>query len=187
MKPAAKRDFTETTLESRTVYQGRLLRVKEDRVRLPDGGESGREYIEHPGAVIIIAELPDGKVLLERQFRYPLRDHVIELPAGKIEPGEPPLSTAQRELLEETGYLASDWRQLAQVYPCVGYSDERIVFFLARGLTHEGHQLDDGEFLEVMEVSLDEALSWVDAGRIADVKTIAGLLWLARLRYAATG
>ncbi len=184
MDDISQHDFTETTVESRTVYRGNLLHVKEDDIRLPDGRLARREYVEHPGAVIIIAELADGRVLLERQFRYPLRRHMIELPAGKIEPREDPLVTAQRELLEETGYAAADWRLLAEVHPCVGYSDERIVYFLAGGLTHHGSRLDEGEFLQVLEISLDAALAWVDQGRISDIKTIAGLYWLQRLRNA---
>ena len=171
-------DFTEHTITSVTRYQGQLLRVNEDRVRLPDGGEAGREYIVHPGAVIILAVRDDAEVMLVRQFRYPARAHFIELPAGKIEPSEDPQLTAQRELLEEVGYVASRWQRLAVTHPCVGYSDERIEFYLAEGLTYQGHQRDDGEFLNAFSLSLDTALKWVLDGTITDIKTIAGLLWL---------
>lgn len=175
-------DFTEESLESRSVFEGRMLRVYVDDVRLPDGGRSVREYIRHPGAVVMIAFTDEGELLLERQFRYPLGAHLLELPAGKIEPGEDPLITAQRELLEETGYRAARWTCLATMHPCVGYSDERLIYYLAEGLAFEGARLDHGEFLETLRVPLPEALAWVRAGRITDGKTVAGLLWADKLR-----
>jgi ADP-ribose pyrophosphatase len=176
-----ERDLTEHTLAQKTVYQGRLLQVQEDTVRLPDGSSSRREYIVHPGAAVMLA-MPDPKtVLLERQYRYPLRAHVYELPAGKIDPGETPLETAQRELLEETGYRANDWRHLMTTYPVVGYSNERIELFLARDLEHVGGALDEGEFLEVFTLPLIEALAWLRAGRICEAKTVMGLLLAERI------
>ena len=183
MKPAIPQtDFSETTLSSKPVYEGRLLTVREDEVRLPDGKQARREYIEHPGAVIIIAELDDGQLVIERQYRYALRRHLIELPAGKIEPGEDPLLTAQREMLEETGYVAREWRHVFTAYPCIGYSDERMLFYLAKELTLRKPQLDDGEFLDVFTLTLADALALVDAGDITDIKTITGLFWLERFR-----
>lgn len=172
-------DFTEKQLTTRLVYDGRLLKVHEDTVLLPDGGTARREYVRHPGAVIIIPLLDDDTVILERQFRYPLGRHFYELPAGKIDPGEEPLTTAQRELKEECGYAARRWRHLATLHPCVGYSDERFELYLARELTHVGRALDDGEFLEVVPLPLREALSWIRTGRITDVKTITGLMWIS--------
>ena len=171
-------DFTEQQLTTRLVYAGQLLKVREDTVRLPDGRTARREYVQHPGAVIIIALLDADTVILERQFRYPLGRHFYELPAGKIDAGEDPLATAQRELMEECGYAARSWWQLATLHPCVGYSDERIELYLARDLTHVGHARDDGEFLEVVPVALAEALDWVETGRITDIKTVTGLAWL---------
>lgn len=165
----------ELELEGRTVYEGALLRVRRDRVRLPDGAESAREYVEHPGAVVVLAVLPDGKLLFERQFRYPLRRAFLELPAGKIDAGEDLLECARRELREETGYEAVEWQYLGVLHPCIGYSNERIEMFLARGLTHVGDALDDGEFLEVLRISVDEALAAVEEGRITDGKTIGAL------------
>ena len=176
-------DFTERQLTTRLVYDGRLLKVREDTVRLPDGKTAHREYVEHPGAVMIVA-MPDEKtVLLERQFRYAPRRHFLELPAGKIEMGETPLKTAQRELIEECGYQATKWQHLTSLYSCIGYSNELIEFYLARGLTHVGSALDDGEFLEVVAVSLDEALKLVRSGDITDIKTVAGLAWVGMYDY----
>ena len=175
-------DYTETLVSSRTGYQGKLLTLKEDKVALPDGSTGTREYVLHQGAAMVIPLFKDGSVLLERQFRYPLRAHFLELPAGKIDPGEEALATARRELLEETGYSAAQWRRLATLYPCVGYSNERIELFLARNLKHEGHPGEDGEFLECVQLALDEALELVLAGEIGDSKTILGLLWADKLR-----
>ncbi len=174
-------DFTESTLSSEIVFRGKLLDVVSDRVRLPDGGESIREYIHHPGASMVLAFPDAGMVLLERQFRYPLRRHFIELPAGKIDPGEDPLDTAKRELREECGYEAGQWRHLATLHPGIGYTDERIELYLARDLTHVGHALDAGEFLEVFALPIEEALEWVRQGRITEAKAVTGLLWADKL------
>ena len=170
-------DFTEHTLDSRTVYSGRLLHVLEDDVRMPDGRAARREYIRHPGAVLMIPMIDPETVVLVRQFRYPLQRHFYELPAGKMETGEKPLVTARRELREECGYEAADWRHLSTLHPCIGYSDERIEVYLARELRHVGNALDEGEFLEQLTVRLELALEWVKTGRISDAKTIVGLLW----------
>ena len=174
-------ELTESTLDSTRIYEGKLLKINVDRVRLPDGGQSTREYVVHPGAVCIIALLPDGRVVLERQFRYPHRRAFIELPAGKIDPGEHPLATAQRELKEETGYTATQWRHLTTIHPLIAYSDERIEIYLATGLSLQQRQLDAGEFLEVFAVAPVEALEWVREGKITDVKTVIGLFWLDQI------
>jgi ADP-ribose pyrophosphatase len=174
-------DFTEKKLRSRVAYRGRLLQVNEDEVQLPDGGSARREYVIHPGAALILPLFADGRVLLERQYRYPVSMHCYELPAGKLEPGEPSLATAKRELLEETGYVAGRWDFLGPLYPSVGYSNERIDFFLARNLELREASLDEGEFLETLIVPLAEALGWIRDGRIADVKTMAGLLFAEKI------
>jgi len=174
----SKKDLTEHFVSGDEVFSGKLLRVRRDVVRLPDGSESVREYIRHPGAVLIVALFDDGRVLLERQFRYPHGREFIELPAGKLEPGEPHLETARRELLEETGYAAAEWRRLGVIHTSIGYTDESIEMFLARGLEKRAAKLDDGEFLEVFDVPLDEALAMVRDGRITDAKSVAGLLWV---------
>ena len=174
-------DFTEKQLTSRLVYDGQMLKVREDTVRLPDGKTACREWIQHPGAVVMIPMLDARTVLLERQYRYPLQRHFSERPAGKIEPGEEPLATARRELIEECGYSAASWQHLATLHPCIGYADERIELYLARDLTHVGHAHDEGEFLEVVPMALAEAQAWVRSGRITDAKAIIGLLWMERM------
>ena len=173
-------DLKETRLNSVVVYDGHFIKVHKDSARLPDGSVSTREYISHPGAVAILALLDNGNLVMERQFRYALRREFIELPAGKIDHGEDILITAQRELLEETGYAAREWTHLTTAWPCIGYADERMEYFMARGLTHHGSKLDDGEFLEVFELSLTEALEWIRQGKISDSKTIVGLFWLEK-------
>lgn len=173
-------DFTEATLESREAWRGQFLRVQEDRIQLPDGVEAKREYVKHPGAVIIVPMLDADTFILERQYRYPLHRHFIEFPAGKIDAGEPPLDTAQRELKEETGYVASVWQRLATMHPCIGYSDEAIELFVARDLRHEGSKLDAGEFLEVLTLKREDILANIHNGMITDTKTVIAMLWLER-------
>lgn len=174
-------DFTERTLASASVYRGGFFEVRRDEVRRPDGKPAVREYIRHPGAVMMVPLLDENTVVLVRQFRYPLRRHFIEVPAGKLEPGENPLATAKRELIEECGYEAGRWRHLTTLHPCIGYSDERIELYLARELRHVGTAPEDGEFLEVLPTPIDQALQWVRAGRITEVKAIIGLMWLERI------
>ncbi len=174
-------ELTEKQIDSKLVYDGNFITVYKDNVLLPDGSASTREYIIHPGAVAMLALLDNGNLVMERQFRYPLHREFIELPAGKIDKNEDILLCAQRELLEETGYEASEWIHLTTVCPCIGYADERMEYFLARGLKHVGGKLDDGEFLEVFELSLEDALEWIRQGKINDSKTIVGLFWLEKV------
>ena len=175
--PDVHADFTETLVSSRLAYDGGLLKVKRDEVRLPDGHQAWREYVLHPGAVMIIAYVDAKTILLERQYRYPKHRHFIELPAGKLEPGEDPLATARRELIEECGFEAAEWRKVTTIDPCIGYSDEVIHIYAARGLRHVGANLDVGEHLETFEATLADAIEWVRDGIITDTKTTLGLLW----------
>lgn len=175
-------DFSEKQISSTSVYRGKLLHVKEDQVRLIDGKLARREYLHHPGAVVIIPFLDKDLIVIERQYRYPLRDHFYELPAGKIELGEDTLLTARRELKEETGYTSDNWRHLTTLHPCVGYSDERIELYLAQELNFEGVAHEEGEFLEVIKLSFSQTLEWVRLGKITEAKTILGLLWLEKIK-----
>jgi len=177
LKRSKRSDLTEHFVAGSRVFDGGLLKVHRDTVRLPDGSQGTREYIRHPGAVAIAALFDDGRVLLERQFRYPHGREFIEIPAGKLEPGEPPLETARRELLEETGYSAGEWSRLGVIHPSIAYTDEAIELFLAKGLEQRAAKLDAGEFLEVLRVPFDEAIAMIRDGSITDSKTIVGLLW----------
>jgi len=181
----ANKDLYEHPLNSTKVYSGKLLHVHRDEVRLPDGKTSVREYIRHPGAVVILPLTASGELILERQHRYPLGRDFIEVPAGKIDPGEQTLACAQRELLEETGYKAQDWRYVTTVYPCIGFADERLVYYLAQDLAFEGHQRDEDEFLEIFSLPIDQALAMVQSGEICESKTIIGLFWLEKILSGA--
>ena len=174
-------DLTEKQLTTSNVFDGRLLHVREDQVILPNGTTTTREYIVHPGAVVVVPLLANGDVLMVRQFRYPVGREFLELPAGKIDPGEEVLTCGQRELLEETGYAAQDWKFLTTIHPCIGYSDERILIYLAQGMTEHGHQRDEDEFLENVQMPLGTAMEMVRDGRISDVKTIIGLFWAEKI------
>ncbi|MBX6392068.1 MAG: NUDIX hydrolase [Burkholderiales bacterium] len=175
-------DLTEHRLDSEVVYDGTLLHVRRDRVRLPDGKEAAREYVVHPGAVAILPMFDDGTLLLERQYRYPLGRVLIEIPAGKIDPGETTAETARRELYEETGYHAERWARLTTIHPLCAYSNEYIELWLAQGLRDSGaRNLDEGEFLETFRLPHAQALEWVREGRISDVKTIIAIQWAEKI------
>lgn len=176
----------EARIDSEQVFDGVLLDVRRDRVRLPNGAESVREYVVHPGAVVIIAVLDDGALLFENQYRYPLQRDFLELPAGKIDAGEAIETTARRELLEETGYVAAEWKHLGVMHPCIGYSNERIEIFLARGLEKvAAPSLDHNEFLDVLTLRLPEAVAAVREGRITDAKTVTALFWAEKVLSGA--
>ena len=173
--------LTEQPLESRLAFQGAFLRLYVDKVRSADGHVGTREYLQHPGAVMIVPLLSDGRVVLERQFRYPLKRTAIEFPAGKIDAGERPIQCAQRELLEETGYRAGKWSYLGGLHNAIAYSDEKIEMFLAEELVHEGASLDAGETLQVFTEPWQRLLQWVREGTVTDVKTMVGVMWLEKV------
>ena len=182
--PAAERDddpLTETSLAERTLLDGKFIRVIEEDVRLPDGRPSKRFSLRHGGAAGMVALDAEGAVLLERQWRHPCRRAFWEIPAGKLDPNENELDCARRELIEECGVEASRWTRLGMLNNAIGYSNERIVVYLAEDLRWGEQKLDEGEHLEVYRVKLEEALDMCADGRITDVKTIVGLFWLDRL------
>jgi ADP-ribose pyrophosphatase len=175
---ADDKHLTEHTTAREELLKGRFLHVVRDTVRLPDGASATREFVLHPGAVAVVPLLDDGRILLERQYRHATGQVMIEIPAGKLDAGEGALVCGQRELLEETGYVAREWAYAFTMYPTVAYSDEAIQIWFARGLEHRGAQLDQGEFLEVITATPDEFLAWCRDGKIVDSKTLACAVWL---------
>jgi ADP-ribose pyrophosphatase len=171
----------ETTLETRELLKGHFLHVVRDRVALPDGGEATREYVLHPGAVMVIGMLDDGQVVLERQYRHPVQRTMIEFPAGKLDAGEGSLACARREFQEETGYSAREWAFAGRLAPTIGYSNELIDIWFARGLTLGRRRLDEGEFLDVFTATPAQLDAWCRSGDVVDGKTLVGVLWLQRV------
>lgn len=175
----------ETQLDGDWVFEGHFLRVRRDRVRLPDGATASREYVVHPGAVLIVPMLDDGRLLLERQYRHPMQRVMWEFPAGKLDVGEDPWACAQRELKEETGYRARHWAHAGVLHNAIAYSTEGIEIFFAKGLHPGPSNLDEGEFIETFALS-SEALDQACArGEVTDAKTLIGLLWLQRWQAGA--
>jgi ADP-ribose pyrophosphatase len=177
--------LVERRVQAEQVWQGGFLDVRRDTVVLPDGSTATREYIVHPGAVMIVPMLDDGRLLLERQFRYPMQRVMLEFPAGKKESGEPSLSTAVRELAEETGYHAREWAHAGVLHNAIAYSDEGIEVWFARGLVAGERRLDDGEFIELVQHTESELDTFAARGEITDAKTLIGLLWLQKARAGA--
>ena len=172
----------EDTISSEQVYRGHFLDVRRDQVRLPDGSEASREYIVHPGAVMVVPLLDDGRLVVERQWRHPLARVMLEFPAGKLDHGEPPLACAIRELIEETGYRAAEWARAGILHNAIAYSNEGIEVWFARGLTLGERALDAGEFLDVTEMSAEQLAELAQCGELTDAKTLIGLLWLQNWR-----
>ncbi len=170
--------LVEVPLGREDLASGGFLRVVRDTVRLPDGRSATREVVLHPGAVVVVALLDDGQVLLERQYRHPVGRVMVEFPAGKLDAGEDRLACARRELLEETGYSAREWAHAGEMHPCIGYSNEFIDIWFARGLTRGERRLDEGEFLDVITATPQQLLAWVREGVVTDGKTLSCLVWL---------
>lgn len=168
----------ESCVRSETVLQGDFLHVKRDVVRLPDGQHASREYVIHPGAVMVVPLLDDGRVLLERQYRYPLQRAMLEFPAGKLDVGERSFVCAERELREETGFRAQEWARAGVLHPVISYATEFIDIWFARGLTLGARALDEGEFLDVLSCTPDELGRACRDGTVTDAKTLTGVLWL---------
>ena len=175
-------DLTETKISSESLFQGSFLHAFRDHVSLPDRTLAIREYVVHPGAVMVIPLLTrnDGElaVVMERQFRYPVGRVMIEFPAGKLDSGETTFNCAQRELLEETGYSALEWARAGVTHPVIAYSTEFIEIWFARGLSAGPQSLDEGEFLEVFTVTPAQLMQWCRDGQVTDAKTLAGAMWL---------
>jgi len=180
--PAGDQHLQEKRISGEDIYGGIFLHMKRDKVSLPDGQEAVREYLTHPGAVAIVALLNDGRVLLERQYRYPIAKTCIEIPAGKLDSEEDHLSCAKRELEEETGYTAKKWSYIRRIHPVISYSTELIDIYLAEDLVPGKSKLDDEEFLDVFAAPLDQLIAWVEEGEITDVKTTISAYWLDRYR-----
>jgi ADP-ribose pyrophosphatase len=172
--------FEEKTLSTTPIYDGRVISLQVDDVELPDGNKGKREIVKHPGAVAVIATTDEGKLVLVEQFRKALERTLIEIPAGKLEPGEEPIVTAGRELEEETGYLCEDMEYVTSFYTSPGFADEYIHFFEAKGLRkkEDAASLDEDEFVELLEVTLEEALVLMQDGKIHDAKTVYALQYL---------
>jgi ADP-ribose pyrophosphatase len=174
--------LTETRLAQQELFRGHFLHAFRDTVRLPDGGEATREYVVHPGAVVVVPLLEgdDGqlRIVLERQYRYPIGQVMVELPAGKLDAGEDPLRCGQRELLEETGYQAREWARAGQMHLAIAYSTEVIHIYFARGLSQGERRLDAGEFLDVFTATPDELMAWCRDGQVTDAKTLSCALWV---------
>lgn len=177
--------LVEQRLSSQELLRGHFLHAFRDTVRLPDGREASREYVRHPGAVMVIAQLADGRLVLERQYRYPVQSVMLEFPAGKLDAGEASLACAQRELLEETGYSAAFWARAGVMHPVISYSTEFIDIWFAKDLSPGPRKLDAGEFLDVLTATPAELLEGCRDGSVTDGKTLAGALWLQNVLSGA--
>ncbi|HBN45876.1 MAG TPA: NUDIX hydrolase [Candidatus Marinimicrobia bacterium] len=171
----------ETQLSTEQIYKGSLLDVRRDEVSLPNGKTSAREWIKHPGAACIIPVLPDSKIALIKQYRYPVQAEMIELPAGKLDPGEDPEQCANRELEEEIGYSAGKLTFICNIHPAIGFASEKMWIYLAEELTATKENTDHDEFVELIPTGLEDAVQMVWAGKITDVKTIIGILWAEQI------
>lgn len=166
----------EILIDSIEIAAGKWIKITHDTVKLPNGKTAYREYIKHVGAVAIIAITHNNQIVLEYQYRHPVRSTILEIPAGRLEHTESPLAAAKRELLEETGYSAKNWLQLGGCFPCIGYSNEQIMYYLAQDLVSGTPQLDECEFLDSVVMDIDECFALAYQGKITDSKTLSGLM-----------
>lgn len=183
------RHLIEEKLASEELLRGNFLHAFRDTVKLPDGATASREYVQHPGAVMIVPLLEEAsgeiRIVLERQFRYPVGQVMIEFPAGKLDAGEDTQVCAQRELREETGYTATEWARAGVLHPVISYSTEFIDIWFARGLSLGERQLDQGEFLDVFSATPAQLLQWCRDGLVTDGKTLTAALWLQNVLSGA--
>ena len=179
------RHLIEQLVDRRELLQGQFLKVLRDTVRLPNQRLASREYVVHPGAVMVVPLLDDGRIVMERQYRYPVQQVMIEFPAGKLDPGESVFRCAQRELREETGYSATYWARAGQTHPVISYSTEFIDIWFAKGLSLGTRQLDEGEFLDVVTTTSEQLMLWCADGTVTDAKTLAAALWLQNVNSGA--
>ena len=183
--PNSDPHLREECTSSEVLFQGNFLMARRDHVRLPDGHTATREYVVHPGAVVVVPFLDDGRLVLERQYRYPVGHVMTEFPAGKLDAGEDPLLCGQRELLEETGYTASEWAYAGAMHLAVAYSTEIIHIYFARGLSAGIRQLDHGEFLDVITATPEQVVAWCRDGTVTDAKSQTCTLWLQNVLSGA--
>ena len=171
----------EKTIKAKTIYEGSFLTLNRDKVLLPDGNISNREWIKHPGAICCVPILPNGKIGLIKQYRYAVKEEMIEIPAGKLDQNETPEKCALRELEEEIGYRANKLTFLTNIHPAVGFTNEKMWLYLAEKLVKTEQSLDFDEFLELIPTKLDDAVQMVWNRQITDVKTVIGILWVQKM------
>ena len=168
-------NFEEKTLDSEYVYNSRVIDVRYDNIEISTGKKSSRIVVEHPGGVVIVAQKTPETILMVKQYRYPIRETVLELPAGKLEKGEDPFEAAKRELEEETGYKSDNWQSLGYINTTPGFCDEKLYLYFAKDLDFVGEHPDDGEIIQCFEYQIDEIFAKIKSGEINDSKTICAL------------
>jgi ADP-ribose pyrophosphatase len=172
----------EKVLSEKTIYKGRILNLVLKEARMPNGHVATREIIDHGDVIMVAPVLDNGKIIMVSQYRLAAQKITLELPAGRMDPGETPVESVHRELREETGYITKKLKKLMSFYPAIGYSTEKIHFFVAHGLTQKDPDPDEDELIDVVKLSLSQALKKVESGEVVDSKSILGLLYLAQHR-----